>query len=223
MAESPLIGVTGPDRGGVFAWWFTRWAVHRAGGRALRMTPERGLPTKRLDGLIIGGGADVDPSLYGEEPRVELAGDHARDRYELGLLEEAEHSGLPLLGICRGAQLINIYHEGTLYQDIREVDDSLLYLRTVFPRKPVDIVAGSRLRTLVDDDDVWINSLHTQCIREAGKGLTVVARDHDQLVQGVEMRDHPFLVGVQWHPEYLPQLSTHQGLFRGLVQAASGG
>src|SRR5690606_21715603 len=176
----PRIGVTGPDNGGLAAWYFTKFAIWRAGGKAKRVTPSRPCSMRQLAGLIIGGGADVDPKLYGEEKeeiieeikrerslirslltrllypilylirllfttKVSMYEDNSRDELENGLLKEALDLHRPVLGICRGAQLINVHLGGTLYQNIREFYVETPHIKTVFPRKDICVVSQTRL------------------------------------------------------------------------------
>ena len=173
----PVIGVTGPDKGGTSAWLFTRFAVWRAGGEAVRITPSRAWPRPVLDGLIIGGGADVDPAIYGEKlndlvpdrrdeapsfrgwllyvsslvfypllflirrlfsTKPTAREDSARDDLELGLIEQALRDGVPVLGICRGAQLMNVVLGGSLHQDIAHFySEETNNVRSILPRKQV--------------------------------------------------------------------------------------
>jgi len=126
-----------------------------------------------------------------------------------------------VLGICRGAQLINVYMGGTLDSDIYTTYEGLKRRRTVLPRKTVDIVADSKLHRILGVSWCRINSLHHQAVQDAGRGIEIVARDRDGLVQGIESREHDFLMGVQWHPEWLIFNRPQQRLIRALVDAAA--
>ncbi len=129
--------------------------------------------------------------------------DPQRDELELELLETFIPLGTPVLGICRGAQLINVYLGGTLDPDIYTSHEGLKRRRTVLPRKTVDIVGDSQLHRILRVSWCRINSLHHQAVRQAGHGIEIVARDRDGLVQGIESRDHDFLIGAQEHLEWL--------------------
>lgn len=255
----PLVGVTGPDRGGLPAWLFTRHAVHRAGGRPLRITPSR--PREEcwgeLAAVVIGGGADVGPADEPLPVRVEddearqpgfrswlrqAAGyllaplvfllrwllrrrgrpigiDLARDELELAVLAVADRRDLPVLGICRGAQLMNIREGGTLHRDLSTFYVETSTPWTVLPRKLIHVAPGT-LRSALATERCTVNSLHRHAIDEPGADLRIVARDRAEVVQAIEHVDHRFWIGVQWHPEYLPQRPEQRRLFDGLVAAA---
>ncbi|MDN3556496.1 gamma-glutamyl-gamma-aminobutyrate hydrolase family protein [Halomonas maura] len=215
----PLIGITTSDRKSRIAWWFDWFAVWRHGGRPLRLSPSRPRPPA-LDGLIIGGGDDIEAHHYGGEMQLDVRIDPERDRLELELLERFIPARRPVLGICRGAQLINVHLGGTLDPDIYTTHEGLKRRRTVLPRKTVDIVGASQLNRILRVTWCRINSLHHQAVKETGQGIEIVARDRDGLVQGIESRDHDFLIGVQWHPEWLIFNRPQQRLIRALVDAA---
>ncbi|UYG06600.1 gamma-glutamyl-gamma-aminobutyrate hydrolase family protein [Halomonas sp. M4R1S46] len=215
----PLIGITTSDRKSRIAWWFDWFAVWRHGGRPLRLSPARPRPAA-LDGLIIGGGDDIEAHHYGGEIQLDVRVDPERDQLELELLERFIPAGRPVLGICRGAQLINVHRGGTLDPDIYTTHEGLKRRRTVLPRKTVDIVGDSQLNRILRVTWCRINSLHHQAVKETGQGIEIVARDRDGLVQGIESRHHDFLIGVQWHPEWLIFNRPQQRLIRALVEAA---
>lgn len=238
----------------------TALAVLRAGGLPRRITPSRPDEGGDLDGLVLGGGADVDPSLYGHTaPDVgdvtratatEVEGratpwsstlwapavfvlrrvlsrhlsaeglDPARDALERRLLARAVERGLPVLGICRGAQLMNVFFGGTLYQDLAEFYEESPQIRTVLPRKTVIVEPSSRLHRALGATRCHVNALHEQAVRTLGEGLRVVAREPNGVVQAIEQTTHPFRVGVQWHPEYIPQHTRQRALFEALVHVA---
>jgi putative glutamine amidotransferase len=165
-----------------------------------------------LDGLLLHGGADVCPRTYGEEPlRPEWAGDEIRDRYEIGLVEGFVAAAKPVLGICRGAQVINVAFGGTLYQDITAQTGSQRVHRSQelydTNRHEVDLAEGSGLASLYPGQTrVCVNSIHHQAVKDVGAGLTVEARSSDDgIVEAVRLADPPgggFVLGVQWHPEF---------------------
>ena len=253
-SRRPRIGVTGPDRGGGAAWLFTWLGVTLAGGRAVRITPKHPCDIDRLDGLIVGGGADVDPSLYGQEllhlterkqatqsmvdwiinlvvlPLMWLirkvaaayiplheGRDPLRDAMEMRLIHGAVLRGMPVLGICRGCQLINVHFGGSLYQNLKGFYVEDREVRTILPRKRICFEASSRLGKALHERNMRVNALHRQAIHQLGKGLRVAARDRNGIVQAIEHETLPFVVGVQWHPEYLPQVREQRAIFQSLV------
>jgi putative glutamine amidotransferase len=255
IESKPLIGVTGPDRGGGAAWFFTALSVMLAGGLPERITPSRPAEMKKLDGLILGGGADVEPKKYGQE-RIEKAVlvknkrtvfewvlsilffpiywigryfrhtksapiDAERDKLELTLLHDALASNKPVLGICRGMQLMNVHFKGNLHQNIRGFYVEQPQVTSIFPKKRVRIKAGSRLEELLETDICNVNALHNQAIDVPGEGVELVAREvQTDIVQAIEHPGYPFVIGVQWHPEYLIQISRQRNLFKELVECA---
>ena len=253
----PVIGVTGPDEGGEAAWWFTRVAVFLAGGRAVHITPQEPHSIEGLDGLIVGGGADVDPRLYGYEAEqvvpkhkpddepvllflLELlllpltfvarklsgvaarhcGGDEGRDALEMRLIDAAVKRGLPVLGICRGEQLLNVYFGGTLHRELTGFYVEDPEVRSILPSKRIEVTEGSHLASALKGRSVRVNALHRQAVDRIGAGMRVAARDRNGIVQAIEHEELPFCVGVQWHPEYLQQLAEQRGIFRRLVEAA---
>lgn len=231
MKARPLVAVTGPARHGTSAWLFTSAAVTRAGGRPVRVTPrDTSRKLASFDAVVLGGGADVDPNRYaevagrlGEElSRPLVAKDLARDELELDVLARAHERGVPVLGICRGAQLMNVHFGGTLYRDLTQFYADVPARWTILPVKRVDLVEGSQLARAMGTGSVVVNSLHRQAVRTLGEGLVVVASESNGVVQAIEDARHPFRIGVQWHPEYMPQSAPQRRLFRTLVLAATG-
>lgn len=220
---APLIGVTGPARGGHSGWSFSWLALRRMGARVRRLRPPlRDGQLEDVDGIVIGGGAHVEPSRYAQQPTIEYVYDEQRDEFEWAILSSAMERELPLLGICRGAQLLNVFLGGTLYQNLPEDIPGIHLKRHVMARKRIEILDGSLLQHLMHVHHVRVNSLHRQGVRELGKGLHVSAKDESGIVQAIEWveRGGPYLLGVQWHPEYLPAHPAHRRLFEGLVSAS---
>jgi putative glutamine amidotransferase len=184
----------------------------------------------RLDGILIPGGGDVDPAIYGADcspfnDRI----DPARDWVELRLVRWAVEADKPLLGICRGHQILNVALGGTLIQDIRdEVPDALRHDAPNEDRwferiaHQVNVAEGSRLRDALGVDCVDVNSLHHQAVRQTAPSLRAAACAPDGIVEAVEHPGRRFIVGVQWHPEALfEQHAPSQRLFEAFIQAAS--
>lgn len=223
MATALIIGVTGPGPGhGLpWAWWATRWQLARQRATAHRLTPVSGKLSERISGVIIGGGNDIDPGIYGGDVSTSPTIDPKRDSYELEVLAEADRRALPVLGICRGAQLINVHAGGTLFSDLAPHRKHTSNKGTLLPRKHVDITPESTLATWIGATETFVNSLHHQAVKETGRNLQVTACDRDGIVQAVESTEGPLRIGVQWHPEYMPQRFDQRQLFAGFVSACS--
>ena len=223
-SNAPLIGVTGPARGGRSGWAFTWLALQRVGARVRRLRPpHRPELLEGLSGIVIGGGAHVSPALYAEAPSIEYVYDEQRDELEWQVLQHTLQLGLPLLGICRGAQLLNVFRGGNLYQNLPEDIPGLHLKRHVTARKQVEIVPSTRLAEVMGTRQVLVNSLHRQGVRQLGAGLRICARDRDGVVQAIEGTSGPWLLGVQWHPEYLVRAPAQRRIFAALVAAARAG
>jgi len=173
-------------------------AVEKAGLEPLAVSPADGDGFSECGGLLLTGGGDVNPALYGETPHGKTAGiDEARDRLEMALLGRALELDLPVLAICRGMQLLNVYLGGTLIQHIPGHS---------MPRRleahAVEIVPRTKLGVLAGTKELAVNSRHHQAAGAIGAGLLVSAKSSkDGIVEGLELPDRRFVVGVQWHPE----------------------
>ncbi|MEJ8567180.1 gamma-glutamyl-gamma-aminobutyrate hydrolase family protein [Elongatibacter sediminis] len=225
MAEKlrrPVIGITGPRSGSIGPRACIQVGVWLAGGRAVQLRPGDAFADHRLDGLVISGGHDVEPVLYKAEAEVQGNYDPERDRFEGAMIDRGLERGIPILGICRGAQLLNVHLGGSLFQDLRKRRRSTSHRRTLLPLKTLCLRRDTLLHRITARDTMKINSLHNQAIDRLGAGLRVSGTDLDDIVQAVEDAGHPFRVGVQWHPEFLLYLGAHRRVFRALVRAAGG-
>lgn len=220
VVNRPVVGVTGPDGRIVPSWWFIRWAIRRAGGQPVRMTPRKPRSEVQPDAVVISGGEDIAPDLYGGMMHgTAVPTDSERDAFEMRVLDRALDSGLPVLGICRGAQLINVVLGGNLHQDLREIRHITSNRRTPLPCKTIAIRPRSRLANIQKRRRTRVNSLHHQSVARRGRGLQVCAIDSDGIVQAIEAPEKPWLLGVQWHPEYLPYQRRQRALFVALINA----
>ena len=216
----PLVGVTTSRKGGWRSYLMHRLALARAGARSMRLVAGNELPCEELDGLVIGGGDDIGAEIYGGKVLPDVRIDPERDKLELGLLKAALPAELPILGICRGSQMINVALGGTLHTDIYEVYVQAPKMRTVLPRKTVTVEADSRLNGILRCNPCQVNALHHQSVDKLGRGLRIAARDESGIVQAIENESGPFLLGVQWHPELLFWKKPQQRLFAALAAAA---
>lgn len=179
-----------------------------------------------VQGLILSGGPDIHPRRYGEEPLAGLGEvDEALDRMELLAAGLAIEQDLPLLGICRGIQVLNVALGGTLYQDIAsQAPDSICHTPKTdkaVNTHTVRIEVGSRLQKLFGRREIWVNGKHHQAVKELAPGLAVAARAGDGVVEAVEVQKKRFAVGVQWHPEGTWREDPYsQKLFAAFVRAA---
>lgn len=221
MNRRPVIGVTTSRHKSLIAYFCDWLAVYRAGGRAVRIMPGGPVPAVGdFDGLIVGGGDDIGAELYGGEVTLGVRTDPDRDDLERDLLGQALASDIPVLGICRGAQMINVHLGGTLMRDVYDQFSEKRRLRTVLPRMDVHIVKETHLSRILERARYRVNSLHHQAVDRLGHGLRVAARDDHGVVQAIESEARPFLFGVQWHPEFLVFWRSQQSLFRAMVKAA---
>lgn len=217
MAERPRVGVTGNGRRWAPGWWCAWLALRLAGAVPERISVRHPPSGLELDALIIGGGNDISPEHYGGDIDAKVKSDPERDQLEMKWIRRALEMKLPMLGICRGAQLINVVLGGTLYQDIRQLR-KLTYNRPgLLPTKQVQVVPESVLARVCGKLHLRVNSLHHQAIREPGRTLRIVGRDLDEITQAVESVEGEPIIGVQWHPEYLFYLPSQFALFRWLL------
>lgn len=215
----PTIGVTVSKRSGWRIFPLMALNIWLAGGRAIRWQSADDVDIEAADAVIIGGGDDIGPALYGGDLVTEARLDHARDAMEKRIVERAVAMDTPLLGICRGAQMLNVALGGTLDQDAYATYGSRRF-KTVLPRKTVRILPQTRLSAIAGCEDMKVNALHSQSVKRLGGDLRVAARDESGMVQAVERTCDPFALGVQWHPEHLFYARRQRALFEALVAAA---
>ncbi|HVL35610.1 MAG TPA: type 1 glutamine amidotransferase [Burkholderiales bacterium] len=186
-----------------------------------------------LDGLVLQGGADVSPTMYGEEPlQPAWAGDRLRDVYEIELVHEFIEAGKPVLGICRGAQLINVALGGTLYQDIAtQIADAGPHVTDAYEkhRHEIRFEPGSRLARLYRGvERAGVTSIHHQCVKALGRGLRAEAwAEPDGVVEAIRGTGKGYVFGVQWHPEFHhpgdPAMLDSAPILEEFLEAARGG
>ncbi len=186
-------------------------AVLRAGGAPLLIPPSEtsvlAAIAERLDGVLLSGGGDVDPRTYGEEPLPECgAPEVERDAAEIFFTRWALERRVPLLGICRGIQVLNVVRGGSLYQDLPSQYDKPLRHNCAGEQRnyvahTIQIDPDSQFGAIVEHTTAAVNSFHHQAVKALGDGLRVVATAEDGVVEAAEMPDYPFVITVQWHPE----------------------
>ncbi|WMS86742.1 gamma-glutamyl-gamma-aminobutyrate hydrolase family protein [Pleionea litopenaei] len=216
--SSPLIVVTGPNKRWPIGWWAIRFMLWLNNMKAIYCAPNGHPIPEQFDGVVISGGDDIHPQLYGDVENARSRYDPERDELEIKVLKKALRDQLPILGICRGSQLLNIVAKGSLYSDIRPMRKLTPNQYVPWPVKEVKVTNDSQLGQCVAPKVLAVNSLHHQAIKNLGDDLVVTARDADGFIQAIEHRDK-FIVGVQWHPEYLPYLASQRNIFRCFSQA----
>lgn len=235
----PVIGITSAFIQGAKKMYATVshnyvHSVERAGGIPL-LLPVVAEPATRerylalIDGLLVTGGDEgVNPQLYGENPMRQLECIcPERDQSEVHLITESMERRLPILGVCRGMQTLNVACGGTLYQDIfTQIDASLGHLPKNMPvdsvYHAVNLERGSRLESIFKTTRLMVNSFHHQAVKNVATSFCVTARSDDCIIEAIEHLSHPFAVGVQWHPEDLTLKHPHfLALFSAFVTASS--
>jgi putative glutamine amidotransferase len=226
----PRIGITTDctdlgDKYELFMDYVT--AVEQAGGLPLplpfgmnaALIPEI---LDNLDGLLFTGGDDLDPAAFGQTRHPKAEPIHpGRQRFELALLGEADKRGMPILGICLGSQLMNVHRGGSLIQFLPDhsrespLEHRRLELRS--RRHPATLVGDSSLRSSLNRTELDVNTAHKQAIDRLGRGLRVIARAPDGIIEGVEDPSGPLFLAVQWHPERLWQEADHLSVLRLLI------
>lgn len=210
-------------------------SVRRAGGEPVEVVVGADAPARILagvDGVLLTGGGDVNPTLYGETPHDTFqAAEAGRDEFEMALAREAVARDIPLLAICRGMQVLNVAMGGTLIQDIPSQVPGALAHSVPQPRAggahEVWVAQGSRLSELLKDhmgdgETAHVNSRHHQSVKDIATGFEVTATSPDGVVEAMEKPGPTFVVAVQWHPENFWRTGEFRELFEGLVQAANG-
>jgi len=203
-------------------------ALARAGGQAVPITPteddERlSSMLDEVDALLLSGGDNVTPALYGGDPDDSASSDRHRDEFEVRLIHAALDRDMPVLGICRGIQILNVAHGGTV-RDLRadeELSDRHGIDLDSFAAHDVNIAAGTRLADVIGAGTRRVNSFHEQAVGQVGADLRVCATADDGIVEGIERPDRTFVIGIQWHPE-ITSLTDEAALalYRVLVRQA---
>lgn len=206
-------------------------SLRRAGARvvwiSLKDNPHVVEDALKCDGLLLPGGADVAPALYGETPEEHCGKPHLlRDTWEPKLLDAFLKADKPVLGICRGMQLMNVTLGGTLHQHIvpMQMVSHMDFAHRGSHTHKIELRDGTKLGSIFSSNTMMVNSMHHQAVKELGKGLVVSAVSEDGFVEGIELADNPFCLAVQWHPEHMSQRNQEQRkLFQAFVDACRKG
>lgn len=233
--EPPLIGITAGNDPRTPGQYVIRWdyvrSIEQAGGIPVILAPSgaalHSRLTTRLDGLVLTGGVDIEPSAYGEafHPSVTRVSPE-RDEFEFKLTKTSLQQKMPILAICRGLQVLNVVMGGSLVQDIPTMiqseishDDSKRQRHELAHQ--ITLKTGSRLYEILKMEKLWVNSFHHQSAKQLGHGLIPVAWADDEVIEAVELPDSHFVIGVQWHPEsFWNQGATFAALFESFTGAA---
>lgn len=222
----PIIGIT-PD----FDLSENKYKLHKdyasaiadAGGYPIMLLPQSPLPPF-LDGVVFSGGGDIDPLLFDEEPLFQNGEiSPLRDKFELALCNTVLQKNMPLLGICRGMQVLNIALGGTIYQDISAQTNSTLKHNQQAPRfhatHGITVLDDTLLSSLLKTTNTTVNSYHHQAVSSLGHDLRVCAKSKDDLIEAIEHTKNPFALGLQWHPEAM-KAEEQKSLFIAFIKAS---
>ncbi|AYF43801.1 peptidase C26 [Halobacteriovorax sp. BALOs_7] len=221
----PLIGVTKSyGLTGIIQNLAIRVCLYFSNARSVNLSTKHPQLDLDIDGLIISGGTDLYPGIYNNKDIKEnYKYDHKRDELELNWLRVAKKRRLPIFCICRGAQLLNVFKGGTLHTDVSKVFEGAHYPSSlwgkVFYRKKIKIKPNTRLNEIFKKDETEVNSLHSQSIDKLGTGLDVSAVEDNGVIQAVENEGPRFIMGLQFHPEFLFYRKDIRNLFREFVRA----
>lgn len=244
--NQPKIAITGPNKSGLTAWLFTSFNIRLANGKPCRITPSQFDGVIDYDGIIIGGGSDIHPENYKKEPipkvsrsvwlkvkewllypmeffnRMGSSGyDKERDEMEIKFIHYALDNNIPILGICRGHQLLNAELGGSMYESTLPLLKHETRIRSPFPRKKVLYTThDSLISKIAGDDPLKVNAIHSQAVAQPANSLKVTAKEEAGINQVIESKKSEKVLGVQWHPEYLFYMKAHRNIFNWLVAEA---
>jgi putative glutamine amidotransferase len=199
-------------------------AINNAGGAAIIVPVEEASLddyTRICHGILLSGGGDIDPVYWNELPSWSLGNiNPLRDQFEISLARKCLSLGMPVLGICRGCQVLNVADGGSLIQDIRSRMSHQQKAPRNYPFHAIFIEEGTSLFEIFNKSCIKVNSFHHQAVKKAGDQLKVSAQSEDSTIEAIEKKDHPFAVGVQWHPECMEDENSAR-LFKAFIDKAA--
>ncbi len=214
-----------------FEYNHNRWAelILDNGGTAIYLTSlspvnDIGEIIGFVDGILLSGGTDVDPSLYGERRKpYSKTPTLIRDRYEIELVKQAVKSKIPVLGICRGIQLINVAFGGSLYQDIsaagfKQIEHRNTEKKDYLNFHYINLESDSYLYGILSKKRIKVNTSHHQAVARLGENLRATALADDSIIEGIEYTGDSYLIGVQWHPEAMPDYDSTKSLTKDFIE-----
>jgi putative glutamine amidotransferase len=221
----PIIGITGDIKKGRYSTKIVyAEAIEKAGGCPVFLSPCSSKKTikkiaETIDALLISGGRDIAPVLYGEKHEITSIKPVSEKRFyfEKFFLKEIMSLKKPVLGICYGLQFLNVFQGGTLYQDLSQDVRTRVINHRSWHR--IKIYKESKLYHILGVESIKVNSSHHQGIKKLGKGLAASARSEDNLIEAIELKNYPFYIGVQWHPERVSDRYS-LNLFKSFINAA---
>ena len=226
MSKKVVVGITHSVKQSKITLCALKFAVWQGGGIPLLINTNTNQENYDYDSLILAGGVDIHPEQYGGEVKPNYCYEQERDFLEKRHIHHTTKCNKPILGICRGAQLLNVSLGGNLYPDIRKIDEKAKYpinvLGYVFFRKFISIKKNSLLFQILGKDRIKVNSLHSQAIYHTGEQLRITAHEDNRIVQAIEHKNHPWFLGVQFHPEFMLHKRCFRKIFSALIHEANG-
>ncbi len=224
MNRKPRIGVTRSHKRDRIPYYCIKFVLWLCGAKTILLTPNKPQTDKQLDGLILSGGIDIHLSGPKTHRKENYPYEPERDKLEYDMLQIAQAAKIPILGICRGAQLINLSRQGTLHFDVARAYEKAKYpsslLAKIAFRKRMYPIKDSLIYKIIGDNRVKINSIHSQSIDLLGNNLIITAQEKNKVVQVIEDPRFDFLLGVQFHPELLIYHKYFRKIFSTFVKAA---
>jgi len=230
IGKEGLRGLPGQDMA-IFSYDYIR-SLQRAGATVVLLPIEEAdqidSTLNQLDGLLLAGGADINPLYYGDLPKAYLGTvEEERDNFELILARKALEKDMPILGICRGLQVLNVASGGTLYQDLEhEMGPEYFHVREQFRKwqgsHSINVLEGKKIYEAIGQKSLMVNSFHHQAVKTLGRDFEVSAWSFDGVIEAIESKAHHYVTAVQWHPEMMSERDIiQQRLFNHFVNVTS--